>query len=204
MYLFQTVWSLLLKTGASSEPEPFSRLNTRKWKTVAFISASQRLSAKHISSSPILQWKVIHFSFSNWLDVVLLAYAEKMIVLLISFLVTWFALQVLNRATLWGWGGGAEEEKKPFLLDPHFWKSLLLAGYPWKGTTGAVIEFLFTVIDWKFYLRDSVTLWTKLRSSAYGTMGRTIRKVMGGGGGFSARTNFFFSPTACGGIFFSG
>ena len=183
MYLLQTVWSLLLKTGASSEPEPFSRLNTRKWKTVAFISASQRLSAKHISSSPILQWKVIHFSFSNWLDVVLLAYAEKMIVLLISFLVTWFAFQLPNRATLWGWGGGAEEEKKPFLLDPHFWKSLLLAGYPWKGTTGAVIEFLFTVIDWKFYLRDSVTLWTKLRSAAYGTMGRTIRKVMGGGGG---------------------
>ena len=107
--------------------------------------------------------------FFNWLDVALLAYAEKMIVLLISLLVTWFAFQLPNRATLWGWGGGAEEEKKPFLLDPHFWRSLLLAGYPWKGTTGAVIEFLFTVIDWKSYLRDSVTLWTKLRLSAYRT-----------------------------------
>ena len=107
--------------------------------------------------------------FFNWLDVALLAYAQKMIVLLISLLVTWFAFQLPNRATLWGWGGGAEEEKKPFLLDPHFWKSLLLAGYPWKRTTGAVIEFPCTVIDWKSYLRDSVSLWTKLRLSAYRT-----------------------------------
>ena len=31
--------------------------------------------------------------------------------------------------------------------------------------------------------------------------GRTIRKVLGGGGEFSACTNFFFSLTACAGIF---
>ena len=39
-----------------------------------------------------------------------------------------------------------------------------------------------------------------------GCKGRTIRKVMGGGGGrgiFSLH-EFFFLPTACAGIFFSG
>ena len=40
-----------------------------------------------------------------------------------------------------------------------------------------------------------------------GLKGRTIRKVMGGGGGdggFSACMIIFFSPTGCAGIFFAG
>ena len=48
-------------------------------------------------------------------------------------------------------------------------------------------------------------LYTGLINSVAFHKGRTIRKVMGGGGGeFSACTNFFFSLTACAGIFFSG
>ena len=34
--------------------------------------------------------------------------------------------------------------------------------------------------------------------------GGTIRKVMGGMGDFQLARVFFFSPTACGGIFFAG
>ena len=52
---------------------------------------------------------------------------------------------------------------------------------------------------------------SQLRSPPQGSKGRTIRKVMGGGGGgegggrgiFSLH-DFFFSPTACAGIFFAG
>ena len=44
------------------------------------------------------------------------------------------------------------------------------------------------------------------RNSVFDDKGRTIRKVMGGGGGrgiFSSH-DFFFSPSACAGIFFAG
>ena len=67
------------------------------------------------------------------------------------------------------------------------------------------MAFFSPTIFWGFDfcpIRSSLSL---IRSTL--PRGRTIRKVMGAGGWggeFSACTNFFFSLTACAGIFFSG